>query len=271
MNTEISLFSKKSFIEVSKKFVCVRLGSYESKKHQDMVRDLLRGSFANTAFVVYAPDGKKKLSASGRSPNRAFGDVEGSLEKIAAKYKATGSATNATLTDFHSFKQSLNVSSADQRLLVLTVAPKSSIAHTNAKVKKMFNDEQITGRFFYDTAGKEDATWAENIKGVNQQTGIFIIRSGKYGTDGKVMKQLSLKASTEELKSALLAANAEYAKSEKRKVYNEHVSDGRKDGVDYRNTMPPGEDRDGDGKIDPKPERRGEGRPERRGRGRKGL
>ena len=52
MGTEISLFSKKSFIEASKKFVRVRLGTYESKKHQDMIRSLLHGKMMNTAFVV---------------------------------------------------------------------------------------------------------------------------------------------------------------------------------------------------------------------------
>jgi len=38
-----------------------------------MVRSLLRGTFQNTAFVVYAPDGKTKLTRSGRGPHHAFG------------------------------------------------------------------------------------------------------------------------------------------------------------------------------------------------------
>ena len=37
MASEISLFSQKNFIEASKKYVCVRLGTYESKEHQDIL------------------------------------------------------------------------------------------------------------------------------------------------------------------------------------------------------------------------------------------
>ena len=256
MGSEISLFSQKPFIEASKKFVCVRLGSYESKEHQDMVRDLLRGTFQNTAFVVFAPDGKTKLTRSGRSPNHAFGrDVIVGMAKIANQYKPKGTLDDSTLTDYHSFKQSLNAASADQRLLVLSVASKSQQPSVQSSLQKVFNDKDVSGKFFYDMANKGDEKWATNIKGITQKSGIFIIRSGKFGTSGTVMKQLPLNSKPEAIKAALATANAKYAKTEKRKVYSEHISDGRKEGVEYQNEMPPGEDRDGDGKIDPKPER----------------
>jgi hypothetical protein len=63
------LFSQKEFIDASRNFVCVRLESYESKEHQDMVRSFLDGRFENTAFCILAPDGKERLSGTGRSPN----------------------------------------------------------------------------------------------------------------------------------------------------------------------------------------------------------
>ena len=258
MGTEISLFSQEKFIQSSKKYVCVRLGTYESKEHQDMIRDLLRGTMQNTAFMVFAPDGKTKLTRSGRSPNHAFGeDVLGGMAAISNKYKPKNTLDDATLTDFHSFKQSLNVASADQRLLVWSVASKSQLPKVQSKLKKVFNDKDITGKFFYDSANKGDEKWASDIKGVTQKSGIFIIRSGKFGTSGTLMKELPLDASADTIKAALDIANTEYAKTEKRKVYSEHVADGKKEGVNYRNNIEPGEDRDGDGKIDPKPERRG--------------
>lgn len=257
MGTEISLFSKKSFIEASKKFVCVRLGSYESKEHQEMVRKLLRGTFQNTAFVVFTPDGKEPLTRSGRSPKHAFGrDVEAGMKEISDKYPVKGASEGSVLADFHSFKQSLNVASADQRLLVFCVKGKATPVKADVKVRNIFNDKEMKGRFFFDTMGKEDQGWMKNVKGAKDEEGIFIIRSGKYGTDGTVMKYLPWTASFDELKSALKVANVEFAKTEKRKVYSEHVADGVKEGIDYKNTMPPGEDRDGDGKIDPKRRRR---------------
>ena len=267
MGTEISLFSQKSFIEASEKFVCVRLGTYESLEHQTMIRGLLNGRMENTAFVVFAPDGKTKLSRSGRSPDHAFGkDVEGGMEKLADKYPDKARNKTAVLSDFHSFKQALNVASADQRLLVLTVASEKSKKSVNKKVQAVFSDEEMKGRFFYDTVNKGDEKWAENIKGTTKKSGIFIIRPGQFGQDGEVMKELSLKSSSAQIKKALTAANAEYAKTEKRTVSSEHVSEGTREGVDFENNVAQGEDRDGDGKIDPKPERgqRGGGRPPRR-------
>ncbi len=216
-----------------------------------MVRKLLQGSFQNTAFVVYAPDGKTVLTKSGRSPRHAFGrDVEAGMAEITNKYPAKGAAQDAVVTDFHSFKQSLNVAAADQRLLVFSVKAKEMHSNAEEKMKTVFNDAEVTGRYFFDAMGRDDKQWNQNIKGATEGPGVFIIRSGKFGTDGTVMKQLSWDASVNEIKSALKFANAEYAKTEKRKVYNEHVTAGKKEGVDYKNTMPQGEDRDGDGKID---------------------
>jgi hypothetical protein len=265
MGTEISLFSKKSFIEASKKFVCVRLGTYESKKHQDMIRSLLHGKMMNTAFVVFAPDGKTKLSRSGRSPDHAFGeDVLGGMDEIANNYKPKNSQGEAILTDFHSFKQSLNVSSADQRLLVWSVASQTQQAKVHSTLQTVFNDADVSGKYFYDIAQKGDEKWADLVDSETIKSGIFIIRPGQWGTSGTVMQELPLNSNKEAIKVALTKANTEYAQTEKRKVYNEHVEAGRKEGIDYHNTVESGEDRDGDGKIDPKPER-GD-RPERRER-----
>ena len=68
------MFAKKEFVELSRNFVCVRLETYESKAHQDMVRELLGGKMVNTAFVLLAPDGKTQLTRAGRSPSKGFTD-----------------------------------------------------------------------------------------------------------------------------------------------------------------------------------------------------
>lgn len=64
------------------------------------------------------------------------------------------------------------------------------------------------------------------------------------------MKQLPLDATGPEVAEALLAANAELAGDEKRKVYREHVSEARREGVFFEGNAEYGEDRDADGKID---------------------
>lgn len=133
--TQNSLFATEEFIKASRKLVCVRLESFESKEHQDMVREFLNGRFENTAFCILAPDGKKRLSGTGRSPRQGFGVGRSSpdgqnaaviekIKEVVAKYPAKGREADAVVQDFHSFKQALNIASGDQRLLVFIVAAK---------------------------------------------------------------------------------------------------------------------------------------------------
>ncbi|HAT20393.1 MAG TPA: hypothetical protein DCS85_09590 [Verrucomicrobiales bacterium] len=286
------MFSQKEFIEASREFVCVRLESYESEEHQKMVRSFLSGRFENTAFCILAPDGETRLSGTGRSPaqglrqgrgnrgpNRGRGagheGVVDAMEEISRKYRPRDSKEGAVLQDFHSFRQGLNVASGDQRLLLYVVAPGEERDKLRKALRPLMSDGEIVGKFHTDFAENEpDAKWREAVKGERGKAGFFVIRADKFGQTGNVMAELSLDAELEELKSALLKANASFAKTEERKVYSEHVSEGRRERVYFENGMPYGEDRDGDGEIDHRGGRgAGPGADERRGppSGRRGL
>jgi len=152
-------------------------------------------------------------------------------------------------------KQSLNAASTDQRLLVFSAPQKEAHQKTLTNLKTVFNDPDISGRFHFDTAGEEDGEWKEKVKNESKENGIFIIHSHTYGQEGEVVAELASDASAEEIKKALLLANKAFAEAEQRKVYSEHVATGKRTGINYENTMPPGEDRDGDGKIDEKKKR----------------
>ncbi|MEM6280243.1 MAG: hypothetical protein AAF733_12240, partial [Verrucomicrobiota bacterium] len=117
------MFSQKEFIEASRQFVCVRLETYENEFHEAKVREVLKGKFANSAFTVFDIDGKTPLTGRGRMPMEGLtGRKKPSLEivvarlnEIAASYPARGNLAEATLQDFHSFRQALNVAAGDQR------------------------------------------------------------------------------------------------------------------------------------------------------------
>lgn len=255
--------------------MCVRLETYESKETQDHIRKLLDGSMQNTAFTIYAPNGKTQLTGSGRAPEHVFTSTKGrgnfggasndvviqGMEKIAAKYEPKGENGDAVLQDFDSFKQSLNIASSDQRVLVFTVSPKSKLPAVQKTLRSVADDPEIIGRYHFDSAGAEDVKWHEQIKGESQKTGIFAIHSGEFGQKGTILEELPLDVSAADLKKALLAANEKYADAEERKNYGDHVHEGRKRGINFENNIEAGEDRDGDGKIDKRGERK-----ERRGR-----
>lgn len=266
------MFANEDFIAASRKFVCIRIETYESKEAEAKVRSLLNGAYANTSFCIFDPQGEERLTRSGRGPTSAVSGGRGrrsrdsdtsdagvirSLNRIAASYEATGRKDEVVLQEFHSFRQALNVASADQRLLILVDAETESREALDAELKKVFANEKVVGKFhlvFADPTGEEN--WKKNIEGETSEKGVYIIRSGQFGLEGEVVGRLSNSSNAETIKSDLLAANEKFAQAEDRKVYREHVADGRRKRIYFENEIPYGEDRDGDGEIDNARQRR---------------
>ncbi|MEM6915746.1 MAG: hypothetical protein AAF491_04185 [Verrucomicrobiota bacterium] len=259
------MFSTKEFIEASRDFVCVRLETFENKEHQAMVREILNGRFANTAFALFAPDGEEQLSrggrgpkdiigASGRGPNASPGtpaEVAAAMKEIAGEYSPRGQSDEMVLQDFHTFRQALNVASGDQRLLLFVAASSGDHERIRETLRPIFAEEAIIGRFHLDFGTAEpDASWSEKISGVKGKSGFVIIQAGQFGLEGKALAHLPLNTDAETLMTALLSSNATYADTEERKDYSQHVREGRQERIYFENEIPYGEDRDGDGEID---------------------
>lgn len=230
-----------------------------------MVRSLLNGAFANTSFCVFDPQGKERLSRTGRGPamglstaRRRGGQTDSDtsvikrMNEIASDFTPTGKAEDIALQDFDTFRQALNVASADQRLLVFVNADKQERGPIESKLKQVFADSDVVGKFHLNFFNEEsDKNWSTEIRGSEKEKpGIVIIRSGTYGIDGMVMDQLALDSSADDIKSAMLDANKKFASLEERKTYSKHVTAGRRQRIYFENEIPYGEDRDGDGKID---------------------
>jgi hypothetical protein len=255
------LFSQADFIEASRKFVCIRIETYENKEAEEKVRALLNGRYANTAFCMFNPNGTERLSRSGRSPFDAFGrksdgddkELIGQMNQIAAKYTPSGETDNSVLQDFNSFRQALNVASADQRLLVFVDVEKDDQKKVRNNLETVFADQDIVGKFHLNFMDKEvDQQWSKSIKGNTRSPGIFIIRSGTFGIDGVVMDHLSPTTAEEEIKAAMVGANEKFASIEERKTYSEHVRAGKRQRIHFENEIPQVEDRNGDGQTDGK-------------------
>lgn len=252
------MFSKADVITASRKFVCVRIDSYDSEENQKIVRSHLNGAFANTAFCILAPDGEERLTRSGRGPGQAVGDrnFAETLDRIAAKYKSKGKPLEAALPDFPSFKLALNVSAADQRALVLVTGSEDELTRAEKRLRSVAWHPSVAGRLHFDLDATGD--WKEPLAQEKEAgAGIYIVKPGAYGLKGDVIKRLSHKASTDEILTAIAKANARFAESTEKKVYSEHVATGRRKGITIEMAMPHGEDRDGDGEID---QRRGRNR-----------
>jgi hypothetical protein len=167
--------------------------------------------------------------------------------------------------DFHSFRQAVNAASGDQRLLLYVVSPAEERPALRERLREFVNHDKVVGRLHTDFwEADTDSQWRSAIKGGQLESGLFVIRADKFGQSGSVVAELPLETSIADLMKPFLEANRKFGETETRKVYSEHVQEGRRQRIHFENGMPYGEDRDGDGQID---RRRGPGRagnPDRR-------
>ncbi len=201
-------------------------------------------------FCVLKPNGQDWLTRASRGPEMVLGRRSSvqQMQQLAMQYPAKADLTEAVVQDFHSFRQALNVASADQRVLVLVHAPADRESTLRKSLRAVANDQNIIGRFHFDF--DQDGTWKKQIDGASEEQGIVLINPGEFGMTGKVMKLLPLETKTGDIITALVQANAQFAATTKKKVYSDHVAKGRAQGIYFEGAVPYGEDRDGDGKID---------------------
>lgn len=214
------------------------------------MRTFLSGRFENSAFCLLTPDGQKWLTNGGRGPEMVLGrfGAASRMREFAAFYPARKPVDQALVPDFFSLRQALNVASADQRVLVVIHGSKDQTEPLRESLKVVCNDPDVIGRFHYDF--EQSLKSQKTISGLKATSGIAILRSDEFGLNGEVMTHLPLDATPENIKRALLAANKEYARTTKQKVYSSHVAKGEQLGVYFEGNVEYGEDRDGDGEID---------------------
>lgn len=159
------------------------------------------------------------------------------------------------LPDFDSFRQALNVASADQRVLVVLQGSGSHLETAREKLRKIAWSSEIVGRFHYDASPEKN--WNDNIPGLGENDGIHLIIPGEFGIDGQLHSSLALTATPETIRSAMTAANRNHAATTEQKNYASHVARGRELGIYFAGNVPYGEDRDGDGVIDAQQPRKG--------------
>jgi hypothetical protein len=214
------------------------------------VRTFLDGRFENSAFCVLKPNGQDWLTSAGRGPEMVLGRRSSvqQMQQLAMQYPAKADLSEAIVQDFHSFRQALNVASADQRVLVLIHAPADRETALRESLRAVANDRRIIGRFHFDF--EQGDVWKKQSEGSSDQHGIVLIRPGEFGMTGKVMKLLPLEATTADIITALVDANTKFVATTEKKVYSKHVAKGQSQGIYFKGAVPYGEDRDGDGQID---------------------
>lgn len=244
---QAELFTTSEFIALSRKFVCVRLATFENQEHLNMVHFLLNKSPSlppHSAFTVFTPDGKTQLLDARASLLNLRDELPAQkkalfleLAEIAQNHPSQALAKDAVMEDFHSVAQALRSSAADQRLLFFIVAPQGNRMPFWKKAQAIINDPEVLGKIHVDFIGASDSQWHRVIERDSMQAGYFIIKPTAFGRGGRMMAELPLRTPLEKIKLALLKAH-QLDQQGPRRNDTEHLQRGKELGISFQSTIP---------------------------------
>ncbi|MEM1444247.1 MAG: hypothetical protein AAGF67_18010 [Verrucomicrobiota bacterium] len=224
-------------IEAAKKFVCIRIATYEDQNEAQFVTERLMregDSLRNFGYALASPGFEDILERSDRGPNFVYGSGEemaAKLDSISENFTPRESTDSFPgVPKMKDVRLALNVASCDGiPCLVIYGESEAELERLQQKMGVVAWDEEVAGRFIYAVASEEEAL--EGISGNRSGTGYLIVQPDPYGLEGKVVATVSEPNSADQLKSDLLAAVDDYSRIAK--THGQHVRSGRQNGISW--------------------------------------
>lgn len=250
-----SFLSDKEVIAASRKFVCIRLATYENAEENEMLKRVFMrgGNLENTIFALLTPDGKTSIVRSGRSPSWAFGGLRGrgihvqpqepidkmaaTMEAIAVAYPGKGKAAKGAppLPYLADLRLALNVTAADRQPLVVVYSKeKTQRVKMEQELSKIAWSDQFIGEAQYVAA--QDAAEFKAVKGLKVQSGFIVIQPGTFGLTGEVISAIDADTKAAKLKDGLAKALGKHKPSQL--TYNQHRQAGAQAGARWVSKTP---------------------------------
>lgn len=233
-----SFLSQPPVVAAAKKFVCIRLTSYEDETEKAFVGTLVKGEIGNTAFAILSPDGKP-VTSRGRGPGTVFKDVADmakSMDAIAEKYplkKVDGvPALPVTLTPTLGL---VVAASEKQPLLVVLAEDAKRRDELEAKVAALAWSKTFEGRFTYAAASSMKKELSK-VKGATITEGVLLIEPDTFGLAGDVVKEVPSNQIAQKLEDAMRETNQKHVRVLRTKA--EHRALGYNAGVFYEPILP---------------------------------
>lgn len=235
-----SFLSDERVVAASRDFVCIRLATYEDKAESTFLAHLFRGrsgELENTVFAILAPDGKTRLTRTGRSPHFAFSDAKEMAEfmiQTAARYPRRQWQTPEPLPTMNGLDVALNVAACDGLQLVVTVsAHHEELQELNARVAECAWQSEIAGQFVYASAGPAELT---PVSGVSIKEGVLVVAPDDFGISGEAIAQMDASASQSSIETALRSALSSRVLLTRN--YPQHIQTGVQMGIDWKTEVP---------------------------------
>jgi hypothetical protein len=235
-----SYLSQPEVIAASRKFVCVRLATYEDKDEGAFLKafDVYRsGELENSVFAVLTPDGKKQLVRAARSPRHDFATAKAladALQRVAQENPGKAAAGTPALPTVANVRLAVNVAACDnQPLVVLFAKDAAARARLEARVAEFAWSEEFLGRLIFVTSA--DTRELAEVEGATTE-GLLVVQHDRFGLKGKVICTAALDAPTAELAKVLRAGVEKYERFDK--TFGNHVRAGHQAGVFWQTQIP---------------------------------
>jgi hypothetical protein len=250
-----SFLADKDVISTSRKFVCIRLATYENAEENEVLKGFFArgGNLENTVFTLLTPDGKTKLVTAGRSPVWAFGGVSGpginaqpeesmkkmgqTMEAIALVYPGKGKAAKGfpPLPYLADLRLALNVTAADRQPLVVVY---SKSAEQRKKMERELSkvawSDQFIGEAQYVPAS--DASEFKSVKNFKATSGFVVIQPGTFGLTGEVIEVIEAATPARKIAGPLAEALGKHKPSQL--TYDQHRQAGSRAGARWQSATP---------------------------------
>lgn len=200
-----SFLSKPEVVVASKKFVCIRLISYEDESEKAFISKVVRGEVANTSFALLTPEGEMAMRGRGpgRGPKDLFADsaaMAKGMDELASKYPVKKTDGIPSLPITLNPKVGLAVAAGDNQpmILVWTKDPQKQ-KDLEAKVAKLAWNPTFEGRFVFATSNGE----LPKLQGQTIEEGILMIEPDIFGIGGKVVQRVASQEVDQKLAHAM--------------------------------------------------------------------
>ncbi len=250
-----SFLADKDVISASRKFVCIRLATYENAEENEVLKGYFArgGNLENTVFTLLTPDGKTKLVTAGRSPAWAFGGISGrginaqpeesikkmgqTMEAIALAYPGKGKATKGfpPLPYLADLRLALNVTAADRQPLVVVY---SKSAEEREKMEQELSKVAWSDQFIGDAqyVFASDVSEFKTVKNLKAKSGFVVVQPGTFGLTGEVIDVIDAKISANKLIEPLAKALDKHKPSTL--TYDQHRRMGAQAGARWKSATP---------------------------------
>ncbi len=250
-----SFLADKDVVSASRKFVCIRLATYENAEENEVLKGFYArgGNLENTVFALLTPDGKTKLVAAGRSPVWAFGGVAGlgvnaqpeepikkmgqTMEAIALAYPGKGKAAKGfpPLPYLADLRLALNVTAADRQPLVVVYSKSAEQRKKmEQELSKVAWSDQFIGEAQYVAAS--DASEFKAVKNFKATSGCVVVQPGTFGLTGEVIEVIDGKMTASKLVETLAKALNKHKPSTL--TYDQHRQMGARAGARWKSATP---------------------------------